>query len=293
MKIDPLVSIVLPTYNGIRYLDKVIQSCLNQTFKTWELIVVDDASTDDSPSRIAAYVEKDKRIKLVRHDTNRKLPAALNTGFAMANGVFHTWTSDDNAYRPQALREMVGFLETHPETDVVYTDFSIIDEDNRFIKKVVVPPPRELIRGNCIGPCFLFRCHIKSMIGPYSENLFLAEDYDFWLRVSIRFNMTPLHEDLYSYRWHKESLTSGNDTQVLTVTERAFTKNCALLSWASSADKSEAYVTFARKALSQENLKATLKYGAKAARHSPSFVFKYFMKRLSKSLKRHEILNTG
>jgi glycosyltransferase involved in cell wall biosynthesis len=293
MKTDPLVSIVLPTYNGTRFLHQVIQSCLNQTFKTWELIIVDDGSTDDSISTISQYLQKDNRIKLVRHQTNKKLPAALNTGFALANGIFHTWTSDDNMYRPKALGVMVDFFETHPETDVVYSDFSIIDEDNRFIKRVEVPPSRELIRGNCIGPCFLCRNHIKDVVGLYSENLFLAEDYDFWLRVSMHFNMTPLHEDLYSYRWHKESLTSGNDTQVLTVTERAFTKNCALLSWASSADKSEAYVTFARKALSQENLKATLKYGAKAARHSPSFVFKYFMKRLSKSLKRHEILNTG
>jgi glycosyltransferase involved in cell wall biosynthesis len=266
---------------------------LNQTFDPWELIIVDDGSTDDSISTISEYLQKDNRIKLVRHQTNKKLPAALNTGFALANGIFHTWTSDDNMYRPEALEVMVRFLEAHPETHVVYTDFSIIDEDNRFIKRVEVPPSRELIRGNCIGPCFLCRHHIKNVVGTYSENLFLAEDYDFWLRVSIHFNMTPLHEDLYSYRWHKESLTSGKDAQVLSVTERAFTRNCPFLNWASSRNKSEAYLTFARKAFYQRNLKAAVIYGSKAAKHSPSFVFQCFMKGLSKSLKRLEVLSAG
>jgi glycosyltransferase involved in cell wall biosynthesis len=292
MKTNPIVSIVLPTYNGIRYLDQVIQSCLDQNFEAWELIIVDDASTDDTPSKIAEYLEKDNRIKLVRHDTNRKLPAALNTGFAIANGLFHTWTSDDNLYRPKALMVMVRFLETHPNTDVVYTDFSVIDEDNHLIKRVEVSPPTELIRGNCIGPCFLWRGHIKEEIGPYAENLFLAEDYDFWLRVSIRFNMTPLHQDLYSYRWHRESLTSANDAQVLTVTEKAFTRNCPFLNWANSDEKSEAYVSFARKAFNQENLRGALKYIVKAVKYSPSFVFQYFMSGLSKSLKRRNVLTT-
>jgi cellulose synthase/poly-beta-1,6-N-acetylglucosamine synthase-like glycosyltransferase len=76
---EAFVSIVLPTYNGSRFLSAAIQSCLDQTFRNWELIVVDDASTDQSPEIIAAYRAKDSRIRSVRHETNKKLPAAQRT----------------------------------------------------------------------------------------------------------------------------------------------------------------------------------------------------------------------
>ena len=105
-----------------------IQSCLDQTYPNWELIIVDDASTDDTPVRIAQYVAGDSHLRSVRHETNRRLPAALNTGFSQAKGDYLTWTSDDNCYRPNALTEMVAFLESEPEVDIVYTDYTEIDE---------------------------------------------------------------------------------------------------------------------------------------------------------------------
>src|SRR5690606_22425727 len=117
MNESPFVSIVLPTYNGARYLAQSIESCINQTYTQWELIIVDDASTDDTPAIISHYVQLDSRIRTVRHSTNRKLPAALNTGFDMARGEYFTWTSDDNYYRPEALGVMVAFLESRADVD--------------------------------------------------------------------------------------------------------------------------------------------------------------------------------
>ena len=112
MNKKPLVSIVLPTYNGYRFLEKSICSILNQSHSNWELIIVDDASTDESPEIIDKYVLADKRIRSIRHETNRKIPAALNTGFTQAEGVYLTWTSDDNCYKPDALVNMVDYLES-------------------------------------------------------------------------------------------------------------------------------------------------------------------------------------
>src|SRR5262245_42250457 len=91
-----LVTIVLPTYDGARFIDEAIAGWVAQNHAAWELIVVDDASTDDTPHRLRAWSEKDSRIRVVRHATNRKLPAALNTGFAGARGKYLTWSSDDN-----------------------------------------------------------------------------------------------------------------------------------------------------------------------------------------------------
>jgi glycosyltransferase involved in cell wall biosynthesis len=246
MTLDSQISIVLPTYNGSRHIEQSIQSCLRQTYRQWQLVIVDDASTDNTPDIIARYVSSDARIWSVRHGTNRKLPAALNTGFARARGEYFTWTSDDNYYRPDALMTMLAALEEHPEVDVVYSDFSYVDSDDQFINRVEVKSPRELIKGNCIGPSFLIRSNVKEVIGPYAEDLFLAEDYDYWLRVSIHFNMKPLHEDLYCYRAHQNRLTSRNIDRAHRVTERALARNLPSMKWVAPSEKSEAYILFAK-----------------------------------------------
>src|SRR5262245_15338392 len=104
----PLVSIVLPVYNGARFLRKSIDSCLTQTYRDIELIVVDDKSLDNSVDIVRSY--DDDRIRLLCHPKNRKQPAGLNTGFANSNGAYLTWTSHDNYYAPTAIAEMVAFL---------------------------------------------------------------------------------------------------------------------------------------------------------------------------------------
>lgn len=231
MTATPAVSIVLPVYNGERYLAQAIESCLSQTFSDWELIVVDDASTDGTPAIIADFCARDARVRSVRHETNRKLPGALNTGFALANGEFLTWTSDDNRYRPRALETMVEFLGRRPEVDTVYTDYTAIDDDGAVTGRVEVPDPVYLVRENVIGPCFLYRRSVHEGVGRYDEELFLVEDYDFWLRTGARFQMVPLHQDLYLYRRHQSSLTNMYRQRVLVNREATLRKNLPRLSW--------------------------------------------------------------
>src|SRR5437870_4846053 len=101
------VTIVLPVYNGQTYLRQSIESCLKQTHRNFELVVVDDCSTDNSPSIITEYARQDSRIISIRNTTNRRLPGALNVGFAASTGDFLTWTSDDNYYAPTAIEVLV------------------------------------------------------------------------------------------------------------------------------------------------------------------------------------------
>ncbi|MFC1836729.1 glycosyltransferase family 2 protein [Thermodesulfobacteriota bacterium] len=204
----PLVSIVLPTYNGERYLADAVESCVEQTYDKWELIIVDDASKDRTPDIIAAYVKKDSRIRSFRHRENCKLPAALNTGFAHARGDLLTWTSDDNLYREEALSVMVEHLDNNPSVDIVYCDFSLIDDSGDLIGHVVNREPDRLSYGNCCGACFLYRVSVQEALGGYNEDLFLAEDYDFWLRASATFTLHHLSCDLYLSRVHPDSLSS-------------------------------------------------------------------------------------
>lgn len=240
---NPLVSIVLPTHNGGHYLDQAVQSCLDQTWEHWELIIVDDASTDDTPERITRWAEADPRIRSARHFRNRRLPAALNTGFARAGGDLLTWTSDDNAYRPHALAEMVSFLEAHPEVDVAYADYSEIDHRGQVLRRCRVSPMEELAVQNCIGPCFLYRRRVQDRIGPYAEDLFLAEDYDFWLRASEHHRLERLPVDCYLYRVHGGSLTARRAREIETARAKAQFRNLPRLHWMGSATKAHAYLT--------------------------------------------------
>ncbi len=219
MRNKPLVSIVLPTWNGSRFLAESVESCLCQTYQRWELIIVDDASMDQTPNIIARYAATDPRIRALRNDRNLKLPGSLNKGFRNARGDLLSWTSDDNLYRPNALEGMVKFLTAHPTADMVYTDYSEIDSQARVLRRLIVPPPHTLSSRNCVGPCFLYTRSLHERVGGYAEDVFLAEDYDFWLRAFCSFTLIPLSQDLYLYRLHGDSLTETQAERVRTTKE--------------------------------------------------------------------------
>lgn len=240
---NPLVSIVLPTHNGGHYLDQAVQSCLDQTWDHWELIIVDDASTDDTPGRIARWTEADPRIRTARHFRNRRLPAALNTGFARSRGDLLTWTSDDNLYRPHALAEMVSYLGAHPDVDVVYTDYSEIDQAGEVLRQRRAAPMEELAVQNGVGPCFLYRRKVHEQLDGYAEDLFLAEDYDFWLRASEYHRLEGLPVDCYLYRVHPDSLTARRAREIETARAQAQFRNLPRLRWMGTATRAHAYLS--------------------------------------------------
>ncbi len=265
----PLVSIVLPTYNGARYLSQSIQSCLDQTYTNWELIIVDDCSTDETPAVIAEYAVSDERICTIRHETNKRLPGALNTGFEAARGDYFTWTSDDNTYRPAALDEMVTFMETHPDVGMVYTDATAIDENGDVISEFSAGKPQMLVYKACVGACFLYRREVRDVVGDYEETLFCAEDYDYWLRISAHFRMEPLHKNLYVYRRHSGSLTEQRRMQVLQAREQAIRRNLPELGWASGKDKAGGYLHLAQLARERGDREQARSYWQQALRLSP------------------------
>src|SRR5438477_6821768 len=153
---QPAISIVLPTYNGSKYISTSIESCLNQTFKDFELIIVNDASTDNTAEIIQAYAVTDKRVKVIHNPFNKKLPLSLNEGFDMAKGKYHTWTSDDNYYAPNALEILFEILEKNETIDFVYTDYTIINDNNKVTGKRTFGDVNENFFQGC-SACFLYK----------------------------------------------------------------------------------------------------------------------------------------
>ena len=221
-----LVSVVLPVYNGETFVAEAIESVLAQSYAAFELILVDDGSTDRTPEILAHYSDHPK-VRRLRQE-NRKLPAALNAGFAEARGQFFTWISDDNRMHPSMLAELVGFLESHTDVEMVYADEELIDEhgapalNSDFCTiyqstkgSNVLHRPRDsgelnFIQNNFIGGCFLYRSWTARVVGDYSEQCFGFEDYDYWMRMNALFRIAHLGKPdiLYSYRLHPRSLTA-------------------------------------------------------------------------------------
>ncbi|MBP6940567.1 MAG: glycosyltransferase [Syntrophorhabdaceae bacterium] len=208
------VSIVLPTYNGTRFLHESIASCLGQSYKNIELIIVDDCSTEDV-SRITCQFD-DPRMIIIRNKANLGLPGALNEGFKTAAGDYLTWTSDDNYYAQGAIEAMCGKLDGNPAIDFVYCNYTFIDNEGRLGESIRTGVPGELDSSNCIGPCFLYRRRVYEVVGDYDRSCSLAEDYDYWLRVRKKFVMERIDAYLYYFRLHGSSLTERyRDTDYL------------------------------------------------------------------------------
>jgi glycosyltransferase involved in cell wall biosynthesis len=214
----PRASMVMPVHNGARWLAEAIDSVLAQDFADFELILVDDASRDASPAIMADAAARDRRVRLLQLDTNVGLPAALNAGFALARGAFHSWTSDDNLLRPHMLGRLVATLDAHPDADIAHAAFTLIDEHGAELGLSKAGPVERLLFGNNIGACFLYRARVTEALGGYDVDLFGVEDYDFWLRAARQFTFVTLDDDLYLYRKHGGSLTSQRSDAIQALT---------------------------------------------------------------------------
>ncbi len=209
------ITIVLPVFNGAAYLKEAIDSVLSQSFKDFELIIVDDCSTDDSSEISMQYAKSDPRVVYLRNDINLKLPESLNRGFTHAKGEYLTWTSCDNIYFPQALGLLMYHLDKSPEIGLVYADMEIIDEAGIVRDYVSAGSSEDLIFRNVVGACFLYRASIAKQVGLYNKKMFLCEDYEYWLRISLKTHLKPLKNCLYKYRKHSKSLSHIREKEVI------------------------------------------------------------------------------
>lgn len=223
------ISIVLPVYNGEKTIASAIESVLKQTLRDIELIIVNDCSTDGTADIIQKYALADDRVKIINNSQNMKLPRSLNIGFSCAQGEYYTWTSDDNLYKIDALEKMVLILEKDRSYDMVYSNYERIREDGKIIGRTELDAPEKLLYGNVIGACFLYRSSIAEKVGSYDPNLFLAEDYDYWLRIYKNGKIRHIEETLYYYREHSGSLTETRKTEIGLQTYRALEKNFLFL----------------------------------------------------------------
>lgn len=210
---NPLVSIVLPVYNGEQYLRESIDSVIAQTYTNWELLILDDSSTDQTASIANEYAQKDPRIHYYKNLQNLRLPKNLNRGFRLSHGQYLTWTSDDNRYKPTAIERMVRALEDHATAQFVFASCHIIDEKGIPFEYITVNQAslKRIVGSDSVGACFLYTREVYETIGDYDPNFKMVEDFDYWQRIFAKFNVTIIEDYLYEYRLHRSSLTGTRD----------------------------------------------------------------------------------
>ncbi|NBI10558.1 glycosyltransferase [Colidextribacter sp. OB.20] len=208
------ITIVLPVYNGSRYLSASIESVIMQTYQNWELIVVDDCSSDGSLQIAEGYAQRDRRIRVILNEVNQRLPKSLNIGFGEGTGEYLTWTSDDNLYHEQAIETMAEYLDSHEQCGLVYCDMQYIDHMGKVISDNR-GNDHNLFLNDCVGACFMYRKSVADAIGGYDPDQFLVEDYDYWLRIGFQYPVERVPEIMYSYRFHDGNLTAGREREIM------------------------------------------------------------------------------
>lgn len=202
------VSLVLPTYNQAHYLPAALDGVFAQTYPHYELIVVNDGCTDETPSILADYHQR-YEFTIIEQE-NQGLPTALNAGFSGAQGEYLTWTSSDNVMLPEMLATLVSVLDTHPDVGLVYADWEVIDETGQVIAIAhsIEYDRHLLLMDNYINACFLYRRKCQEKVGCYDPRMRGGEDWDYWLRISRFYKMVHVSKPLYQYRVHSASLTA-------------------------------------------------------------------------------------
>lgn len=212
----PKVSIVLPCYNGAALLSEAITSCINQTYQDWELIIINDCSTDNTLEVANSFAAMDSRISVYTNERNSKLPASLNNGFRKATGEYWTWTSDDNILHPDMLQTMVTYLDEHEDVGFVVANNYIIDIDGNVVGERFVPNDLQfrMLLNDYVGASFMYRKTCAENAGEYREDLFLVEDYEYFLRMSFCTKFAVIPKFLYYYRDNPNSLTATRQKEI-------------------------------------------------------------------------------
>ncbi len=231
----PLVSVVVPVFNGARYLKESLDSILAQTYRPLEVLVMDDASTDATPEILASYGH---RIRAHRQDTNKGIYDNTDDGIHMARGDLIAVYHADDVYLPAMVERQVAWMAAHPGAGAVFTSDLWIDAEGRQYGRLHLPPevsggrPLDfstvfnalLSRKNTflVCPTAMVRAEVYRELGGYRQHMFRnSSDLDMWIRIAARWPLGVLEEPLMRYR-HFHGSSSGGYHHLRTEPERFF-----------------------------------------------------------------------
>ena len=192
---EPLVTIAIPFYNSEKYLTFAIQSVVNQQYRNWELLLIDDGGNDGSLQIANNYAAKDQRIKVICDGQNKHLAARLNESVRLAKGKFYARMDDDDIMTIDRIEKQVNYLMQHSEVDVVGASVMNINGRNN----IVGSHDMSEIRNGFIHPTVMARTQ-WFIDNPYDETLPRVQDMDLWLRTAVKNVFFNIPAPLLFYR---------------------------------------------------------------------------------------------
>lgn len=234
----PKVSVIIPSYQYAHFVGEAIESVLAQTYKDYEIIVVDDGSTDNTSEILSNFGDQ---ISVIYHRENRGLSAARNTGIRISKGKYLAFLDADDVWMPDKLRLQVKLLDQNSDVGLVFSDMTYFGKrcgsEKRAFQEVspssgkvfkdlfvkdFIPMPTVIVRKICF-----------EKVGLFDESLTSCEDHDMWLRIAKFFKVDYVDASLGKYRLHQRNMSKKREkmlTQLIRVQEKTLKSNPYLLS---------------------------------------------------------------
>jgi glycosyltransferase involved in cell wall biosynthesis len=209
----PQVSILMPVYNAAQHLGSAIESVVAQDFTDWEMVTVDDGSTDSSPGILARWTKRDPRIRVIANASNKGQTACLNQGLAECRAAWIARHDADDLSHPGRLASQWYYLGDHPDTVLLGTQGVLIDDRGVRIGLLDVPEDAASIAWSApflnpfLHTAVMFRRDIVTAAGGYDESFRIAQDYELWTRLAADHSTANLSRRLVSYRHAETSLS--------------------------------------------------------------------------------------
>ncbi len=213
----PLVSIILATYNGLKYIEESINSVLNQTYKNFEFIIINDCSTNNVEQIILNYQKKDNRIIYIKNKTNLKLTQSLNKWINISKWKYIARIDDDDIWLPEKLKKQINFMEKNKDYWLCWTSTIVIDSKWNKIQKIKMRNTDREIKENILksnqfthSSIIIKKNILNNIWWWYNKKWEWTEDYELWLRIWKISKLYNLSDFLVKYRWLKTSISRKN-----------------------------------------------------------------------------------
>jgi CMP-N-acetylneuraminic acid synthetase len=223
----PLVTVYITNHNYGRYLEQAIHSVLNQTFRNYELLIIDDGSDDHSKEILQPY-EVDTRVTVI-FQTRKGLAVSNNIALKMARGIYIMRLDADDYLDENALSVMVGVIERNPLADMVFPDYYLVDEEGNILEMMRRHQFEDvdLLDQPAHGACTLIRKERLIELGGYDEAFQCQDGYDLWLRFTRHYHVKNVNLPMFYYRKHGKNLT-GDEGRILKTRNQILKKHATL-----------------------------------------------------------------
>jgi glycosyltransferase involved in cell wall biosynthesis len=216
----PTVSVLMAAYNAERHVRPAIESILNQSFRDFEFIIVDDGSTDSTPGILQEYASRDPRVRILTNEKNLGLIRSLNKGIDAAHASLVARMDADDISYPDRVDKQVRYMKAHPEVCMVATSYERIDGNGNLLSTHSLAVGREQLKKMMRAACAVIHGSVMYsrekviVLGKYREGCLHNEDYDLWLRMIEKEEIDALPDVLYQFRIVPESITFAKSAEM-------------------------------------------------------------------------------